>query len=322
LIEVLRGGLLTTVQDYPGRIGYWHIGVPPSRPMDSLAFWIANRLVGNPDGEAAFEITAQGPKLRFRSDARLALCGAALKASLDGEDVPWWELFSVKEGATLTLGSIQGGGYRTYLAVAGGIDVPAYLGSRSTFVMGGFGGHEGRPLESGDVLRIGRQSTRETGPRGSGRLRSDLVPVYSADWEIAALPGPHTSPDFFTEQDVDMFFSTGWQVHHNSNRFGYRLEGPVPSFARAGGGEGGRHPSNLPDCAYAVGTVNFTGTMPIILAVDGPSLGGFISLATVATAERWKLGQARPGDTIRFRPVTVQEAVALRTAQDELIEAI
>jgi len=334
VIEVLRGGLLTTVQDYPGRVGYWHIGIPPSGPLDSLAFRIANRLVGNQDGDAGLEITALGPKLRFGADALIALTGAQLKATLDdSKEVPWWRPISVEAGATLTLGSIEGGGYRTYLTVSGGLDVPDYLGSKSTFVMGGFGGHQGRALEPGDVLKVGgaggktkspagRSDAKSAPDTGAGLVPSGLVPDYGSVWELATVPGPHSAPDFFTDADVEMFFATDWKVHHNSNRFGYRLQGPEPKFARKDGGEGGHHPSNLLDCAYAVGTVNFTGTLPVILAVDGPSLGGFVSLATVASSERWKIGQARPGDTIRFRPAGIDEVLALRRTQEDLIARI
>ena len=139
MIEVINAGLYTTVQDYPGRVGYWNVGIPPSGPMDSLAFRIANRLLGNKDGEAGLEITAIGPELRFRDDATIALTGAKLQGTINGREVPWWEILYVEKGSVLSLRAMQGHGLRAYLAIGGGINVPDYLGSKSTFPKGGFG---------------------------------------------------------------------------------------------------------------------------------------------------------------------------------------
>ncbi|HJW76482.1 MAG TPA: 5-oxoprolinase/urea amidolyase family protein [Thermoleophilia bacterium] len=306
-IEVLEGGLYTTVQDYPGRTGYWGVGIPPSGPMDSFAFRVANALVANPDTYAALEITAMGPKLAFHDDALIALTGARLQCSLDQDEVAWWQAIEVPGGSVLTLKGLQGDGFRAYLAIAGGIDVPLYLGSRSTFPFGHFGGYEGRPLQKGDVLK-------SFGASASVRARSvalpdSLRPHYSKVFEVGAIPGPQEAPDFFTLADVEMFYESEWTVHYNSNRLGYRLVGPRPDFAREDGGEGGRHPSNIPDTPYSVGMVNFTGDMPIVLTADGPSLGGFVCMATVATTELWKIGQAMPGNKLRFRRTTIDEAV-------------
>jgi urea carboxylase len=319
MIEVLNGGMYTSVQDYPGRVGYWNIGIPPSGPMDALALRIANRLVNNGDREAGLEITIMGPKLKFMCDTLIALGGAKLKSTLNGKEVPWWESFYVEKGSILTLGAVEGPGCRSYLAVEGGIEVPDYLGSKSTFPKGGFGGFKGRILKKGDFIRL----TKRTLDLGKARkLASESIPHYDTEWEIGVIPGPHTAPDFFTQEDVEVFYSTKWRVHHNSNRLGYRLEGPRPKFAREDGGEGGRHPSNIHDYAYAIGTVNFTGDMPIILTVDGPSLGGFVSLATIITSELWKIGQAKPHNYIRFKKVTVEEAVANASKQEQLLNDI
>jgi len=319
MIEVINGGLYTTVQDYPGRVGYWNIGIPPSGPMDALAFQIANRLVGNGDGEAGLEITAMGPKLKFMCDATVALTGAKLQGTINDEEVRWWETLYVKKGSVLSLGTVQGYGWRSYMAVGGGIDVPDYLGSKSTFPKGHFGGYEGRPLMEGDVIRLNKRILEFC---GRWKLDSKSIPQYLTEWEVGAIPGPHAAPDFFTPADVEMFYSTQWRVHYNSNRLGYRLEGPQPQFARKDGGEGGRHPSNVQDYAYAIGTVNFTGDMPIILTVDGPSLGGFVSLATIATSELWKIGQAKPHDVIRFKKMTVEEAMENLSRQVRLLHSL
>lgn len=311
MIDVIEGGLYTTVQDYPGRAGYWGVGIPPSGPMDSFAFCVANALVGNSETCAALEITAMGPTLRFAEDTVIALTGAKLQAKLDDAAVPWWQAIKVAKGSVLTLKTLASPGFRTYLAVAGGIDVPLYLGSRATFPFGHLGGFEGRPLKKGDRMATFAPGGAEDRARV---LDEDLRPVYTKMWDVGVVTGPHEAPDFFTETDIDMFYGTEWGVHYNSNRLGYRLAGPRPEFARDDGGEGGRHPSNLPDTPYAIGMVNFTGDMPVILTVDGPSLGGFVSLATVPTTELWKVGQAMPGDKIRFRPMPVEDA-ALALAQ-------
>ena len=317
MIEVINGGLFTTVQDYPGRVGYWNIGIPPSGPMDALAFRIANRLVGNEDREAGLEITVMGPKLKFVCDTTVALTGARLKGTINGKEVPWWEAFLVEKGSILSLGAVQGFGCRSYMAVGGGIDVPDYLGSKSTFPKGCFGGHQGRPLKKGDSIRLVTGTSYRVGKR---KLDFRRIPQYSTEWEVEVIPGPHTAPDFFTQADVEMFYSTRWRVHYNSNRLGYRLEGPRPQFSRKDGGEGGRHPSNAHDYAYAIGTINFTGDMPIILTVDGPSLGGFVSLATIVTSELWKIGQAKAHDYISFKKITVKEAIEKLANQEQLLE--
>ena len=314
-IEVLSPGVQTSVQDWPGRLGYWDVGVPPSGPMDSLALRLANRLLGNAEGVAALEITVAGPTLRFRSAQQLVVTGAAMELTLDGVAVPCSVPLAIQAGQTLRIGKLLGAGCRAYLAVAGGFDVPLYLGSRSTFTLGQFGGHGGRVLRAGDVLHVGAE-------QGESALALDaaaLVPAFSAHWTIGVLMGPHAAPDFFTEADIAVFFATDWQVHYNSSRTGVRLMGPKPTWARHDGGEAGLHPSNIHDNAYAVGAIDFTGDMPVILGPDGPSLGGFVCPATVVQAELWKLGQLAPGNTVRFVPLAHELALALARAQNAVL---
>jgi urea carboxylase len=303
-IEVLEGGTQTTIQDFPGRIGYWNVGVPPSGPMDSLAFRLANQLVGNMESAAALEITMSGPTLRFTSDCVIALTGANLNATLNHNAIVNWETVPVRSGSVLRIGSVSETGMRCYLAIAGGLEVPEYLGSASTFMLGGFGGHAGRGLRPGDVLHLGAHPPH---PRAA-TLPSSLRPTYPNSWTIGVLYGPHGAPDFFLEEDIEMLFSSSWKVHYHSDRTGVRLTGPRPKWARKDGGEAGLHPSNIHDNAYAIGTLDFTGDMPIILGPDGPSLGGFVCPATIVNAELWKMGQLRPGDTMRFLPLTFAEA--------------
>ncbi|RZS87548.1 urea carboxylase [Motilibacter rhizosphaerae] len=305
-IVVERAGTQTAVQDWPGRAGLWEVGVPPSGPMDDLSFRLGNRALGNPEGAPGLECAVDGPALRFTSGTTVCITGAPVTVTVDGVLVPQWEPVDVPAGATLDVGRADGPGLRVYVLVAGGLDVPAYLGSASTFTLGQFGGHGGRNLRLGDVLRAAAapSSTREP----------VTAPTLTHAWEIGVVEGPHAAPTFFTDEDIATFYATSFEVHFNSARTGVRLVGPKPQWARTDGGEAGLHPSNIHDTPYSVGAVDFTGDTPILLGPDGPSLGGFVCPATVVTGERWKLGQLRPGDTVRFVPVAEQEARRLRAS--------
>jgi urea carboxylase len=318
-IEVLAPGTQTTVQDYPGRLGYWNVGIPPSGPMDSLSLQLANRAVGNAEGAPALELTVSGPTLRFRRPALIALAGAHLPATLDGTAVQPYTPVEVRPGQTLRLGTASDTGTRAYLAVRGGFDIPAYLGSRATFTLGGFGGHGGRALRVGDILHVD-PAARDLAPPVV--IPEALRPVLTHAWELGVMLGPHGAPDFFTAHDIETFFSSEYAVHHNSARTGVRLVGPKPEWARADGGEAGLHPSNIHDNAYAIGTVDFTGDMPIILGPDGPSLGGFVCPASVVESELWKIGQLRPGDSVRFIATDYAAARARKVEQDAQLRAL
>ncbi len=335
-IEIITSGTYSTIQDYPGRKGYWDIGVPPSGPMDNFAFRLGNRIVGNHEKAAGLECTLMGARLKFHSDATIALTGGLSHAVIvheDGDDetVPFWHPVRIKAGQILDIGKVVSG-CRTYLSVRGGFDVPEYMGSRSTFVLGQFGGHAGRTLRTGDILNISDVSlpvcTTPVPQYEPAPAPIELVPSYPshpgqiAHWQIGVMYGPHGAPDLFTAESIEQFFSTDWEVHYNSNRLGIRLNGPKPSFARTDGGEAGLHPSNIHDCEYAIGSINFTGDMPVILTHDGPSLGGFVCPVTIVQSELWKVGQVKPGDTIRFVPVTFEQALAQELAQDQAIETL
>ena len=324
-IEVLEPGTYSSVQDFPGRLGYWDIGVPPSGPMDDYAFRLANRIVGNHTSAAGLEFTLQGPTLKFHCDALIALTGADCPATLDDERVAYWEPLAVRAGQVLKLGRAASG-CRTYLAVRNGLDVPLYLGSRSTFALGQFGGHAGRTLRTADMLAISQPMlpacTTPAPVAPPQAVHASLIPAYGTTWDIGVLYGPHGAPDFFTSEAIEEFFAAEWEVHYNSNRLGVRLSGPKPSWTRADGGEAGLHPSNVHDCEYAIGSINFTGDFPVILTKDGPSLGGFVCPVTIAKAELWKVGQVKPGDTLRFHPINFQQAQALEQAQLGSIEAL
>lgn len=325
VVEVMQPGTYTSVQDYPGRSGYWSIGVPPSGPMDDYAFRLANRIVGNHESAAGLEFTIIGPKLRFHTDAIIALTGAKSPAKLDGELIDFWSPIAVKAGQVLDVGKAETG-CRTYLAVRNGFDVPVYLGSRSTFALGQFGGHAGRTLRAGDMLSVSNPDipacTTPAPVYEPAAAPAGLVPEYPTEWEIGVLYGPHGAPDFFTDDAIEMFFETAWEVHYNSNRLGIRLNGPKPTWTRSDGGEAGLHPSNIHDTEYAVGSINFTGDMPVILTKDGPSLGGFVCPVTIVKAELWKVGQVKPGDKIRFKQLSFDTALALELAADKAVKEL
>ena len=302
-MEVVDGGPFTTVQDLPGRIGYWHVGVPPSGPMDDLAHRLANRVVGNHPGAPALELTGAGPVLRFPEPAVIAIGGAAMPIRVDARAVEPWTPVDVPAGGVVTIGSTNGPGLRAAFAVRGGFVVDPFLGSCSTFTLGRFGGHDGRPLATGDVLSIGSDVADEP-----GELPPGMAPVLHPSWQIGVLVGPHSTPEFLTASGLEALLRTEWEVHFNSARTGVRLVGPRPGWARLDGGDAGLHPSNIHDTGYAIGAVDLTGDMPILLGPDGPSLGGFVCPAVVAAAERWKLGQLRPGDTVRLVPWSTAQA--------------
>lgn len=318
IVEVIKPGTHTTIQSAPGRIGYWDIGVPPSGPMDSLSFRLGNRLLGNDEKAPGLEMTVTGSTLKFHFPTRIVLTGAVMKAQINGVDVSYWETIEIGAGDVLKMGIIEGSGARTYLLIDGGFDVPEYLGSTATFTLGEFGGHAGRILQIGDQLT----TLLSVSDKPCAVLDGALRPKMSKEWEIGVIYGPHGAPDFFKEEYIETFFATDWEVHYNSNRTGIRLIGPKPLWAREDGGEAGLHPSNLHDNAYAIGTVDFTGDMPVILGPDGPSLGGFVCPVTIIGAELWKMGQLGPKDRVRFVPVTYDDAVVMERELEEKIATL
>jgi urea carboxylase len=324
VLEVIEGGIQTTVQDYPGRPGMLAQGFFPAGAMDHFAFRAANLLVGNPPSAAGLEITLGNFTARFEGSATIAVCGAEAPLSAGGDELPLWESRSLPAGAELTVGVAPGPGFRLYLAVAGGIDVPQLFGSRSTYTMGALGGFEGRSLAAGDRLPLG-EAEEGAAPR---RFRAGARPAYARDWEVRAMRGPQAAPDYLTESDMQTFFGRHWPVDRNSNRTGIRLESFRFEWARSGGGIAGGHPSNILDNSYPVGAVNVNGDLPVILGPDGPTAGGFVVAATVVSADFWKIGQFRPvGDRVRFREATLEEAIdadrkLAETLTDASLEAI
>lgn len=314
-LQVIAAGTQTTIQDLPARIGYWDIGVPPSGPFDSYSFELGNRLLGNATQDAGLEITLKGPILKFNTTTRVLLAGAHTQAKITHAngviEIPeFWKPISVQAGDILDTGAVSGAGARAYLLIDGGLQCPDYLGSKSTFTLGQFGGHNGRALLPGDVLHLQSVSTPAINPAIDA-----LLPAITHEWQLRVIYGPHGAPEFFTESDIERLFEHTYEIHYNSSRTGVRLIGPKPEWARTDGGEAGLHPSNIHDNAYAIGTIDYTGDMPVILGPDGPSLGGFVCPATVITADLWKLGQLKAGDKITFIPVSQTTAVELFNQQ-------
>ncbi|MFL2519246.1 MAG: urea carboxylase [Candidatus Azotimanducaceae bacterium] len=311
-IEIVRPSLETTVQAFPGRQGYWEVGVPPSGPMDDLSFQLGNNLLGNPPNAAGLEIVLHGAKVKFRNAAECVLTGAHCVARLGDRLVEREVVFTVAAGETLSIDEVKQG-VRSYLLISGGLDIEEYLGSAATFVLGKFGGHQGRALRQGDVLR---RTQLASIPKPVPTEHSRAVDLTSRK-NIRVLLGPHAAPDFFTEAWIGELFKASWQVDHNSNRTGVRLIGPTPEWARDSGGEAGLHPSNIHDSPYVFGAMDFTGDMPVILGPDGPSLGGFVCPVVVINADRWKLGQLTAGDSVQFELVDQEQAQLMSDSQEK-----
>ncbi len=313
--EVIKAGLETSVQDFPGRYGFWEQGFPPSGPFDMWSFRLANILVGNWPEMAGLECQFMGPTLRFSDDCVIALTGAEMNATLDGEALPLWESVAVAAGQTLACGFASVGA-RAYLAVSGGIDVPTVLGARATFHMAGVGGVEGHALKDGQSLTVGG------GEGVHGRqVKADCRPPIGGgkEWQIEVVQGPND--DWIAEEGIERFLEAEWKLQARSNRTGSRLEGPEWIFAdkaSAKGPEHGEHPSNILDHGYPVGSINLCGQTPIILVNDAPSAGGFINPFTVPSAAFWKLAQSKPNDIYRFKRVSVDEAQEMRRTIDRL----
>jgi urea carboxylase len=314
---VLEGGIQTTIQDYPGRRGMMNQGFFPAGPMDHFAFRAANLLAGNSVSAAGLEVTLGNFALRLGADATVAVCGTDGQVTIDGEPIPVWESRRIQAGSELRIGVAPGPGFRYYVGISGGIDVPLLFGSRATYTMGALGGLDGRALAEGDRLSLGDESGGE-GSAAPKRFKASSRPVYVREWEIEAMRGPQAAPDFLTEDDMQTLFSRSWAVDRNSNRSGIRLESHRFDWARKSGGIAGGHPSNILDNSYPVGAININGDLPVILGPDGPTAGGFVSAATVVHAGLWTIGQLRPvGDRVRFREVTVEEAAELDRELDE-----
>lgn len=292
LFEVLAPGMMTTIQDL-GRFGYRRYGVPVSGAMDSFALRVANMLAGNGEESACLEMTFQGATLRALEPCYVALTGADMQPLLNDQRIDMWTGFPMKTGDVLSLQDARKG-CRSYMAVSGGFHVPFVLRSRSTYVRGNFGGHEGRALKRGDVLR-----GEQTPPGGKVRYlgREDL-PEYLEGRIVRVVVGPQD--DYFTEKGMKTFLSSEYEVTSESDRMGFRLRGPPIEHSR--------EPEIISD-GVTVGAIQVPGSgMPIVAMRDAGTTGGYPKIANVTCVDLDKMAQLKPGDRIRFERVELAEA--------------
>src|SRR6202030_3356186 len=315
-IKVLKPGLATTVQDL-GRPGYYHIGIPLSGGMDRHALAAANLLVGNAEGAAVLEAVFMGPELEFTDDAMVAVTGAELPPKLDGVPRETWTSFKVKRGQKLSFDFLKKGA-RAYIAVAGGIDVPVVLGSRSTYALGALGGFKGRKLEAGDELPVGTANAAVKEGRAVGEeLRGLPVGVPT---ELRVIPGLYWHR--ITEAAGKGFFSDPWKVAPEADRIGYRFKGgkPLEFVPREPPFGAGSDPSHITDACYPYGSIHVPGsTEPIVLHRDAVSGGGYFMVGTVISADLDLIGQLQPHAGARFASVTMEQALAARYDRQRLL---
>ncbi len=304
--EVVEGGFYTTVQDL-GRYGFQRYGVPVSGAMDVYSLRLANILLGNDESSAALEITLIGPKLEFLEDTVVALAGANLSPRLNGRPAPMWRAFRVPRGSLLTFDGPMVG-QRAYLALPGGIDVPVQMGSRSTYVRALLGGHEGRTLQPGDRIAAMNRDSNNIRPNPAV-IPDQLLLQRGDEHPLRVVMGPQS--DAFTPEGVAAFFSAAYTVSQQSDRVGYRLEGPPITHARG---------ADIVSDGIPLGAVQITGDgQPVILMADRGTTGGYTKIATVITVDIPILAQTLPGNAVTFHAVTVEEAHRLLREKEEAI---
>tara|TARA_Y100001970_G_scaffold267935_1_gene358608 strand:+ start:70621 stop:71601 length:981 start_codon:yes stop_codon:yes gene_type:complete len=317
-LEVIKPGLETTIQDWPGLKGGFKYGFNRSGPIDHYSFRMANLLVGNHPGAPGLEVQFIGPTIRFLSSQKFAVTGADMEASLDGNPLPLWETLSAEAGQILTLGSAIKGA-RSYIAFSGGLKANYFLGSYSTHTIAEAGGFDGKKLEKGNKITINPSSVIE-----KLTLPDKYQSMFSnnGQWIIEIVLGP--SNDWLSEEGIELFINTDWIVSPRSNRMGIRLEGPSLKFserAKNKAPEHGSHPSNCVDIGYPFGGINICGDTPVVLLNEGLTGGGFIIPFTVASCSLPKLAQARPHEIFKFKIISVEEAQNIRKNINTLCES-
>ena len=304
MIRILDAGPQTTVQDL-GRTGQMRYGIPPSGPVDRFAFVLANRLVGNADTAAALECTLIGPRFEITDAGAIAITGAEMPVTVNGRSAAGWSTIAVKAGDVVKLGPARTG-VRSYVGVAGGLDVPLVLGSRSTYLRGRVGGVEGRALRKGDELRV-----FPSGPVEPRRVEPRAIPDYTGEPTVRAVLGPQA--DRFTAEGLEALFGGRYEVLPQSDRMGSRLRGPRIAHARG---------HDIVSDGIALGSIQVPGDgQPIVLLVDRQSTGGYTKAATICSFDIWRVGQARPGQSLRFHQIGVDEAHRLFREADRALEA-
>jgi biotin-dependent carboxylase-like uncharacterized protein len=314
--EVTQPGIFTTVQDL-GRRGYFASGIPPSGAMDRFALRLGNLLVGNPPGEAGIEMTGLGMTVRALKEAVVALTGGFFEAALNGLAVPFWEAIFLHPGDLLSIGKAVEG-WRSYLCAAGGIDVPQVLGSKSTYTLGGLGGVRGRTLKKGDLLELG-QPLVPLASLKRRKAKKEILPAKGDGKTLRVVLGPQD--DHVRDESIQTFLNSDYRVSIRANRVGYRFEGPQLYFKeRAESRDAGLDPSNIVDDGNAIGAIQIpAGKEPICLGVDGVTMGGYVKIACLISADMDRLAQLKLREVIRFKSVTVDEA---RTILEEAVARV
>lgn len=322
-IEVISAGAQTTVQD-AGRLGFYHDGVAPAGPQDAYAFRLANLIAGNgftpalfsqsvDRGAAGLEMTMQGPRLRFQRAARIAITGADMRPSVNGAPVPMWTRLEIAMGSLLEF-RVASTGLRSYLAIAGGLDLPLDLESRATCLVARIGGMNGRVLQAGDRLDIGEAAALS----GQFTLAEEFRPVFTVEPVLHVLPGPQDH--LFRVESVAAFFGNPWKMSPVSNRMGFRFDGPELFFNDRSSEvirDSGSDPSNIVDDVIPSGGIQIAGgKQAIVMGVEAPSVGGYAKIGTVISADFGVLGQVKPGQSVRFVKVSQAQAEEARIAME------
>jgi antagonist of KipI len=319
MFEVINGGMMTTVQDL-GRPGYGSKGIPPSGAFDAFSLKVGNLLLKNNLGDAGLEVLGIGFQMKALSDMGIAITGGDLSPRLNGQDIEMWKVIRVSKGDILSFSRVKKG-CRAYVTVLGGIDVPSLLGSRSTFLRGEMGGYEGRMLKKGDILKIGQSEISPSHLEGR-RAAPKLVRHFGNTFQVKAVRG--LEEFLFTNESVELFFSTRWKVTPLADRMGVRYEGPQLSFKPREEFmdlEGGEDPSNiLNECIPTGGIQVVSGREPIVLAVDGPPTGGYVKIGTVISCDLSWIAQAKTGDSTFFKEVSLDEAHRILREEDSLFQ--
>lgn len=308
MLTIRKGGMQTTVQDL-GRSGFQKYGVVAAGAMDPYALRMANLLVGNEENNAGLEITLVGPEIQFEEDALISICGGDLSPQLDGTAVGLWKPLEVHKEQILTFGTPRRGS-RAYLAVAGGIDVPEVMDSRSTYLRAALGGFNGRALKAGDQLAIG--STNRPNLSGDGDSWFMPSPFYSSKPVIRVMAGRQF--DLFSKESRERFFSDSFSMSSHSDRMGYRLNGPHLELANK---------QEMISEAVAFGSIQVPPDgKPIILMADRQTAGGYPKIAEAITVDLPLISQLKPGDRLRFIEVSVEEAQRLLRLQECMINCL
>ncbi len=302
--EIIDGGLLTTVQD-TGRYGYQKFGVPNSGGMDLQALKSANILLNNPIDSACLEITIIGPKIKFLKKTFISITGANISPKLNNKDIPMWQSIKISEGDVLEFKELIDG-VRGYIGFMGGINVEKVMGSRSTYIPGNIGGFEGRKLQAGDILKSFCNNHIN-----DMHLRKYKPLLYGHQHEIRIILGPQN--DYFSAESISTLLNSEYKISLESDRMGYRLDGPVIKHI---------HTADIISDGSPNGSIQVPGDgIPIILLSDRGTTGGYTKIATVISTDLSKLGQALPGDIIKFKVITFEEADKLTISEREVLKS-